>query len=176
VAASYVIGFASAFIAFGVTDANAPAALPVVAEYIESHEQTAVAAEKVKATTLRVEETGLVLVTEDLERLLSARKSSPLAANALTAANEPGFAERLVEAELSRDGKFAYFCEVLNESDTTCDAYVYDVEMDTIYPVKVNDTVYRPETETHRSSWSSSGNLIVDQFHSVSTSRPWILQ
>lgn len=173
VAASYVIGFASAFIAFGVTQSHT--VVPIVTHYAPQS-QRAIETEPVKETTLRMEEAGLVLVSEDLERLLSARKSSPLVASAITAANEPGFAESLVEAELSRDGKFAYFCEVLNEEDATCDAYVYDVALDSLYPVQVRGEVYQPQITSHRSSWTPAGYLTVDQFRSVSTDKPWLLQ
>ena len=171
VVASYVIGFTSAYIAFGAT--QTPLATPIITE---TPPAVATKAE-VKHATLRVEEAGLVVVTEDRERLLSARKSSALAANALGAVtNQPGFAERLVEAELSRDGSFVYFCEVLDYSSDTCDAYVYDVALDTVYPVQLGAEVYRPSADLHRSIWTEAGYLVVDQYRSISTEKPWLLQ
>lgn len=172
VAASYVIGFTSAYIAFGVaaTDYQHKITLPPT----QPQTETTVAEEE--RTVLRLEETGLVAVTEDLERLLSAHRSSPLAANVVGATPEPGMAHSLVEAELSRDGAYVYFCEALTADAQTCDPYVYDVAADTLHPVRVNGTDYYPQIDEHRSSWTPSGYLTVNQFRSISPGMPWLLK
>jgi len=173
VVASYVIGFASAYIAFGVSQSQQIVYMPVVSEQHQVAKKSVIAS---PTASLRVEDDGLVLATQDKERLLTARKSSPLVASLIQAGPTPGFAEKLTEAELSRDSEYVYFCEQLTPEAESCDAYVYSVNDDVLYPVQINGEVYTPNNASHVSAWSPAGYLTIGEYQSASTETPWILQ
>lgn len=173
IAASYVIGFVSAYIGFGLEQTpQAPVVQPVQVA-------TEVFVEPVNpVTSLAVEPEGLVLVTANGNRLLSARRSENLAANVID--SEPGFAVKLSEAELSRDGMFVYFCEELTADAVTCSPFVYSVAEDVLHPVSVSGADYRPDAGTHASAWTEDGYLTVEDkangaLVSVTTQMPWKL-
>lgn len=178
VAASYVIGFTSAFIAFGLNQAN-NANYDLVVNPVENQESVTVAPTPVRSyqASVRIESDGLVVVTENGERLLSARKNSPaLAASVIASVPQPGFAEKIIEAELSRDSEYVYFCEQLVATDENCSSYVYNIDEDVIYPVIVDGEPYVPTISSHSSAWSPSGYLNIGGYMSASIETPWILQ
>ena len=174
VAASYIIGFTSAFIAFGVS--NIPQTPELLVNSVSSQAQVVTAsAKKSEATSLRFEDAGLVVVTEDLERLLSARRSSSLMANVISSGAQSGFAVSIVEAEISRDGQFVYYCEQQSTDSDSCVAYVYSVVDDIIHPVQVDGSHYNPKSEGHMSTWTPAGYLNLEAYRSVSANTPWVL-
>lgn len=178
VLASYVIGFTSAFIAFGINHVkqteiividDTPPSVAAVAPMQPRMGQS-------YSASIRVEPAGLVVVSESGKRLLSARKDSLYLANAISSEPQPGLAVRVVEAELSRDSRFVYFCEQLAVDAQSCGAYVYSVADDVLRPLKVRGSGYAPSIVTHTSAWSQDGNLMVDGFISGSPETPWELQ
>ena len=175
VVASYVIGFTSAFIAYGIA-ATPSTPLPTAAE----HTAPAVAMQPRQgesySASVQIRPEGLVVVTNEGERMLSARRSSPFLANVISSKPEPGISEQIVEAELSRDSKFVYFCEQLTKSAQDCNAYVYSVDQDILHPLQVRGEQYSPQIVTHTSAWSAESNLMVDGFNSVSPETPWLLE
>jgi len=176
---SYVIGFTSAFIAFGINHV-------VQTDFVVIEDLTQTAAVQQPAmqprmgqsysASIRIEPAGLVVVSEAGKRLLSARKDSPYLASVISSEAQPGLAVKIVEAELSRDSRFVYFCEQLQAEAQSCVAYVYNIASDVLHPLKVRGAVYEPQIVTHTSAWSQDGNLMVDGFISSSPLTPWELQ
>lgn len=170
VLASYVIGFTTAYIAFGVGQPYAKA--PSVS-YVNNVAQYEI--REAPEASIFIDELGLGVITEDRVRLLSARRDA-MAANVISATPQPGVAVALTEAELSRDGKFVYFCEQLTEESDQCDPYVYSLEADVLYPVEVYGERYYPNNATHVSAWSPAGYLTVDDYISATIAEPWKLR
>lgn len=171
---TYIIGFVSAYIAFGVEqleqyiEVPAPVAQTISAPVTERVEVTA------KPSSLVIDHRGLVLVTDEEEILLATRKSYAQTANVIAGTREA--THKLIEAELSRDGMYAYFCEQVDESDEVCSAYVYSVKKDIMYPLQIDREIYTPNIDEHFSAWSAGGYLMVDGYSSVSSNTPWLLQ
>ncbi len=176
---SYVIGFTSAFIAFGINHVTQTDMIVVDTSSVTgSSEVVSMQPRKGESysASIRIEPAGLVVVSEAGKRLLSARKNSPYVASAISADPQPGFAVKIIEAELSRDSRFVYFCEQLEDEAQSCVAYVYSIADDVLHPLKVRGSEYGPQILTHTSAWSQDGNLMVDGFLSTSPETPWELQ
>ena len=174
IVSSYIIGFTSAFIAFGLTNTSNNNLKLTTSDFKVAHEVANVVESEKKTASLHIEADGLVVVTPEGERLLSARKTPELAASVI--ASKPGYAVKLTEAELSRDSKYVYFCEQLSSDTETCDPYVYSLSEDVLHPVKVGGEDYKPVNETHHSAWSPAGFLTLDGHISTSIAEPWVLQ
>ncbi len=174
VVAAYIIGFTTAFIAFGVNQIGGGESTNVIS-YNSVNTAEKVTTRPDSVASIRVEKDGLVVVAEGLQRLLSARKSA-FSASVISSSPAPGFAERLVEAELSRNNKFVYFCEQLDMESETCDPYVYSLENDTVYSVTLNGEKYFPAIGGHSSAWSPVGYLSINEYTSASPDTPWILK
>lgn len=127
--------------------------------------------------TILVEEDGLVVATEEGERLLSVYSGSPLAASVVS--TDLGLsvpADHLIEAELSRDSTYVYFCEQQRKEIDICNPFVYSVLDGVTYPVTLNGSKYEPAASRHFSAWSAQGILSVNGYESVSGETPWQLQ
>lgn len=177
VISSYIIGFTTAFIGFGVT-AIQTADVPLTS-YIpqESNvEATAVTPiQKNVITSISFGTDGLYAVTPAGNILLSVNKKVQ-EASVIGATRNSGYYFEIVDAEASRDGKFAYFCEQLMESDTTCDPYVYDLQGDLLHKVKENGSPVNSTVKDHASSWDENGLLSLNGSNSTDAAKPWELQ
>ena len=170
---SYVIGFTTAFIAFGINQLY-------MSQQILNEEPEFVAMEKQEVepeeTILSVAVTseGLSAVTSLKSVLLTANKSS-LGSAVIGSTNTPGFYAEIIEAEVSRDGRFVYFCEQLGKLDTYCDPYVFSLSDEMLHKVTLNDEVFAPDSETHSSFWSDENQLSVNGAFSSDIEKPWKL-
>lgn len=166
---AYIIGFTTAFIAYAL-----PAKHQVTPQVfsIQTNEQDDVS---VPQTAIYLDETGLYVSSPQTTQLLSVNQASPLMANAVFGAPTSGVHYRLIDAELSRDRDFVYFCEQLTETAQTCDPYVFSIQDGILHEVTVNDVVYPSSVANHTSSWSSDGKLQLDGYISASSETPWEL-
>lgn len=175
--ATYTIGFVSAYIAFGVgldqnslavdTTALSPSSLDQAIKHAGIHEA---------AATIVADKEGLSLSTRDGDKLLSVSKQILKEEGMDVSKPTPGIFEVIIDAELSRDSRFAYFCEQLQEGDQTCNPYVYSVEQDVLFPLKLNGDAFRPDIVTYKATWTEDGLLNVNGHISVSSETPWVLK
>ena len=172
VIAAYVIGFITAFIAFGVgnvsqTDIDSTGVVKnATAQQIQSER---------KKTSVGIGEDGLFVITAQGERMLSANMQS-LGANIIASANgEPGFYFSIIDAEASPNGTYVYFCEQLTEKSEVCDPYIYSLQSDTIYPVKVDGDRYEASIADHNSAWMDESTLVLNGATSLDQMKPWVL-
>lgn len=169
---SYVIGFTTAFIAFGVNkiDSNSKEGM-----YVEqaTHKGELNAVEKTVITDVNQNDEGLFAVTSWYERLLAANRQS---ANVIAGAVAPGFYYNVVGAQASKNGQYIYYCEQLSKEAATCDPYVYELESDVLYPVKKNGVLVRPDVSKHVSSWTNEDRLLLNGSISLDASSPWNLR
>jgi hypothetical protein len=172
IVSAYVIGFITAFIAFGISKTATQNE-----EYVSFDLKTSQAEESAQvhdAISVNVGSDGLYLVTGERERLLSANRNA-LSASVQLAAAEPGFFYQIVDAEASRDGSYVYYCEQLTEEAANCDPYVYVIADDTLYRVKSDGQLLYPISSSHESMWSGESTLIVNGFVALDAERPWEL-
>lgn len=171
VLAAYVIGFVTAFIAFGLTGDT----------LYEVPDQTlTVSAAQNKDTVqpktgVAVGEDGLFVIVDNGERMISASRTT-LGASLIGTGEIPGFYTSIIDAEASRNGRFVYFCEQLLDENTTCDPYVYSLDEDALHPIKLDGQNYKSPIDGHTSAWSEESTLTLNGAISVDPSKPWLLE
>lgn len=171
--AAYIIGFTTAFIAFGVNQPKNPIEpLQVTARNQQVDTKESLASNVI--TSVGYSNEGLFAVTAGYERLLSA-KASTLGASAIASGGTSGYYFKIIDAEASRDGRFVYFCEQLTQDSKTCDPYVYAIEDDSLHPVKADDVKYQSPVATHESAWSDANELVLNGMISSEKDSPWLL-
>lgn len=171
---AYVIGFTTAFIAFGLS--KMPTQIAVVPQkeqivQLEKKDQPYAVAD----LTMGMDDEGLFVVTDGAKRYLSINKSS-LSANAIASTPVAGIYESIVDAKVSPDGKFAYYCEQLDASLETCDPYIYSFSDDVLYPVTVDGGKYVPTVADHIMTWFGESTVVFDGLSSVDPLMPWKLE
>lgn len=169
---AYVIGFTSAFIAFGVNKINSEAKLIHIDETQAMNSDSAEVHHS--GLSVGVGEEGLFVITKEKERILSANKNL-LEASVISSEPTPGFFYNIIEAEASRDGNFVYFCEQLMEEDPYCDPYVYSIVDDTLYRVSFEGEYIQPLILAHDSTWADESTLILNSAISENPEEPWKL-
>ena len=152
---SYIIGFVTAYVAFGLTQLEEKFVyMPVdnTASLISALGKKESTSPGVAALT----KDGLVLVKNDEARVISAQMA------ASEGILPDGYHTSLADYSLSPDGSHVYFCEVPAADVDVCRPYLYSVAEDTVYPVKIDGQRVAFEAENHRISWSEDGELIFD--------------
>lgn len=170
--AAYVIGFTTAFIAFGLAKMHAESQVI----FLSTETSHTAYAEEVNTmlASVAVSDEGLYLITEDGERLIAANRSV-LGEDANLSAVEPGYYYEIVDAEASRDGRFVYYCEQLTQEAANCDPYVYALESDSLYRVKLDGQTLYPIIENHESMWAGNSTLMINGAVSNDENKPWEL-
>ena len=168
--ASYVIGFTTAFIAFGINQPDSRMQVQIQGGQNNSAQQVS----DNDITSVGYGNDGLFVITSGYERLLSA-KASTLGASAISSKGTSGYYYKIVDAEASRDGRFVYFCEQLTQDAETCDPYVYAVEDDSLHMVKADGSAYKSPVATHESAWSDDNDLVLNSMSSAVKDTPWLL-
>lgn len=165
--ASYVIGFITAYIAFGVIQLEDS----VEFVYVPVHSTAAViesqVAPVVAETTLEETDLGLLLFKDGTETYLSARVSEDGTAD--------GHYVALAEYSLSLDESYVYFCEVGDVESESCVPFVYSIEEDLVYPVTIDGDRVAFKAEGHAAIWTKEGQLLVDSYLSKDPVQPWSL-
>lgn len=174
--AAYVIGFTTAFIAFGINRLSDPANMQIETTQSTSlyTEEKGADANAEEITNIGFNKDGLFAITSGYERLLSADKSV-LGANISNSVQDtPGFYYSIVDAEASRNGKFVYFCEQISADADNCDPYVYSLQDDSVHPIKLDGEAYKALIAEHESAWSESNHLVLNKMTSVDNITPWV--
>jgi len=174
VVTSYVIGFTTAFLAFGMNQlymAKDVLATSTVHNVIKT-KVADTGPEKILSVTTDSE--GLSAVTSKGTIILSAKKST-LESSVIGSVDVPGYHTAIIDAEVSRDGNFVYFCEQLSEENETCGAYVYALASKILHRVSIDAITYAPAIKDHTSSWSDTNLLNVDAGISADAIKPWLL-
>jgi hypothetical protein len=180
-ALSYVIGFVTAFILY--TDLNITAGS--TAMFNGSQNGAAVVTATPQATApAKAEEDNSLNVSYQKGVLFASLKgndtilsfnpeTSGLLADISTL--EQGYHYSKPSFRVSSDEKFVYFCESHTLEDTTCAAFVYDVNADRIYPVTDSGVqVVLTQDVADSVIWTALG-LKVEMSFSANPSAPWIL-
>lgn len=148
---AYVIGFVTAYVAFGLTQLEERFVyMPVdnTASVINALEKKS-DAPGIAAMTKE----GLVLVKNNEARIISATQAS---ADGIL---PEGYHTRIADYSLSPDGKHVYFCEVPGDALDICRPYTYSVAEDVVYPVKIDGQRVAFDPETQSAQWGTDGSI-----------------
>jgi type II secretory pathway pseudopilin PulG len=156
---SYVIGFMTAFIGFGVVQSDDSATLAQIpaqntASVIQAHQEAQVTESNI---FLDVDTEGLFLTIDDERTLLSATVSEDSSGYF-----EDGAHVAISNYALSNDKTQVYFCELPSAGSGSCRPYIYSLTEEVVYPVLVNGERVAFDAAAHEVSWSPEGELIVD--------------
>ncbi len=169
--AAYVIGFITAFIAFGQDKPQTHESIVLITE----EKAFAAPVQESTQTMVGFDEDGLYAITPAGERIISANRNV-LSASALESTGLAGYFYNIIDAEPSRDGAYIYFCEQLTAESENCDAYVYALATDTLYRVTLDAQAYSPTIAGHNSMWGTQNDLTLSGAISINTQMPWILE
>jgi hypothetical protein len=154
--ASYIIGFITAYIAFGVIQ------LEDSLEFVQVPTQnmaSVIASQQVKSSTetyVAVDSVGLIIIKDNERTLLSATGD----------ANQSDFFDEgehvaISDYSLAPDKMHVYFCELPSQDADSCRPYIYSLVDSTVYPVLVKGERVAFEAKDHKASWSAESELIV---------------
>ena len=172
---SYVIGFVTAFIGFGLNQMYLSEQLQNIPTQEISFNQTAQKQNSETIISANLATDGLSAITSERKIYLSANKNA-LSSAVIGSSNVPGFHYKIIGAEVSRNGKFVYFCEQLNSDSVMCDPYVYSLSDGMLHTVKLDGVKFQPIIANHDSSWTIDNFLRIQGSQSVSAESPWLLQ
>tara|TARA_B100000745_G_scaffold261530_2_gene185404 strand:+ start:1182 stop:1679 length:498 start_codon:yes stop_codon:yes gene_type:complete len=151
---SYIIGFITAYVAFGITQLEKRMVyLPVdntasvIAALEQKNESPGVVAET---------KDGLVHIKNDEVRLLSAKMAAE------DAILPDGYYTSLADYSLSPTGSHVYFCEIPADDVNVCRPYLYSVANDTVYPIKIQGERVAFDAEEQNISWADDGSVVFE--------------
>lgn len=157
VLSAYIIGFTTAFIAFGVTQIEeavnfvyvpVPSQTAAVIDALPADDQPAALSNQPVYLT----EAGLVYNDNGSETLISAFGES---------GDIDGVHQSIFEFSLSPDGQFLYFCEVPAAAVEACKPFVYDTNEGAVYPVtEGGERIALPLTATEL-TWDKTGLVAI---------------
>ena len=171
---AYIIGFNTAFIAFGLSTEYA---LEKSVVYIPT--PSAAATETIDNVETPTQSTDVVQILEESEGLYALVGNQKKALTArVEAVSEPrdGAYVSVPLYSVSPDGAYIHFCEQQITSDPTCKHFIYNVDRHVLHRVKVAGTQYISSLTSVNGAWSPEGNLTVDSFSSTNITEPWVLQ
>ena len=177
---AYVIGFTTAFIAFGQNQHyhKTKYYLPVTTathETLETSSQTGQLDTTLHQPSTNVieshefvTEVGLYYRSQGDERIVSVNRSyldnAPM---------QNGYHVAVHGVSLSPNEQFMYFCEQVTEAVDECEPFVYAAETDMIYLVNLPDGTSSISLSAHDAYWQTDNTLVVADFTSTDPTQPW---
>lgn len=148
---SYVIGFITAFIMFGLADlgkGREEVHLNQVPENMLSEEDVVIEAPRLEET-----EEGLFLMANGEQQIISA----------LTDAEEadPGFHLAISASSISPDNNYVLYCAQVNSAAEECQYFIYSSTEHMTYPIKFKDgtPLVVPNDEAEGLSWTDASKV-----------------
>lgn len=173
---SYVIGFTTAFIAFGLTNMHYKG--DMYKNYGDGnmqHKNVDYKKEHKNISAIGTDEDGLFVTVGGYNRIISGKKAS-LEASVIKSMTGPGYAYEHHKAVVSNDGWFAFYCEQAKEEVKECLPFVYSLFDDTVHTVTLDGTQRTLDTETFTVAWSDENYLLINDFISKNTEKPWYFE
>jgi len=161
---AYLIGFTTAYIAFGINESKVHSV--VKSNYESRHSVVNQAAAFGAAKTFANEE-GLFIRNGEEERIISATSDGEEL--------EFGFHKEIVTTSMSMDQSMVHYCATMDDSEE-CYNFVYVVSEDVVYPVRdSNGVVVTSMDEAQTSAWLPGNLLSINGEVSLSTTNPWLM-
>ena len=154
--ASYIIGFITAYIAFGVVQLEdhvdfAQVSNQHMASVIASREQSSVS-----NAFIATDKEGLILIHNGERTLLSAVETA-----STDSLLQDGVHVAISDYSLSPDQSHVYFCEIPFAESDSCRPYLYSIDDGVVYPVEIQGERVAFATVGQEVTWSEDGALIV---------------
>lgn len=161
---AYIIGFQTAYIAFGLTDDRRSVAPGDFSPAASIEKTTNTSKESLSVSELS---DGLYATLGNQERLLSAQVIG-------TTKSRPGFHNAVISSSVSPNKKFIHYCVQETESSKTCSHYIYELAADTTYRVETEGGSNVDTDFTSASAiWDNAGLFLVGNFISYNSEKPW---
>ena len=146
---AYVIGFITAYIAFGVMQLESS----VKFAQVPAQNTALVIASQNTDMSVELTESGLFLLQGNERTLISAASDSGLA---------EGTHVDISNYSLSDDESQVYFCELPTLDSESCRPYIYSINDAVVYPVTVGNERVAYDALNHKVSWNEARELVVD--------------
>lgn len=174
VALSYVIGFTTAYIAFGITPDITHKAYRT-GEVVKANSvrttapsNTAEPSDTPSSTRIVFKDDGMFVQTPEGEKVVSAK----LRPNVLEG---PGFHVAIPQYAVSPDGEYVYYCEQQTPETDECHNYLYVVDEHTVRPLSLNGSRLTSSVIQSEFSWQPDGTARYNGYTSRSPQQPWEL-
>ncbi len=150
---AYFIGFVTAYIAFGVTQ------LEDKIKYVSAPaiQNAAVIQAQTTNALLTIDSHGLSVVVNGEVRLLSA-----LVDGKTELEMREGEHAAIATYALSPKKDIVYFCEVPYVGSEACLPFIYLIDTETVYPVRIDSERVAFSSENPKDVWDQNGRLTVD--------------
>lgn len=166
---SYMIGFITAFIAFGIDNAGSGTTKEYDSVAEDRMNYVPVASAESNAIGIVSRNDGLFALNGEAEKIIAAKFEGE-------GDIPPGYYTELVTAAVSADGHYVHYCVQVNPEDSDCLNFLYDVEADTVYRVRVGETQLASALgEARPAVWNDNGQMTIDGAVSIDASEPWNL-
>ena len=161
---SYLIGFTTAGILFGLTDNREPLVdYNFASAYIN------------KGVTNSDERVRVINNSEGLFLIKGNNKESLLSA-AISNSRESNYSHySVITASASANEKFIHYCSQNSSRDDFCNHFIYSVIDNKYFPVISNGNQVTSSIENINTYWEEEGFLYLDGLRSVSTDTPWLV-
>jgi len=177
---AYIVGFVTAFIAFGISESNK--ALPLTNYKTDNHISANQVAEAADADVVEVTHSDNKVSYEDGMLQVHNVYDNPIVLSVDVSlmpelAEDPQFSDQGVHQSLtqygvSQDGNYVYFCEQMVQPDT-CRSFVYDITEDLITPLTFSgDGAEIAVADAATARWSN-GVLQIAEYTSEYQSGMW---
>lgn len=153
---SYVIGFVTAYIAFGVVQLENSMEFAQMPPQNMASVITARQPVEKAETFIAVDTEGLIIIKNNKRTLLSATGDTSTS-DFFT----DGQHVTITDYSLSPDKAHVYFCELPAQDSDSCRPYIYSVADDIVYPFLINGERVAFEAKDQEVSWSENNELIV---------------
>jgi hypothetical protein len=171
---SYVIGFTTAFIAFGLTTMHySDKQMSKRAPHMQSAKKVDYKEVHNNISAIGTDESGLYVTIGGYNRIISGNKNA-LEASVIASITGPGYAVKHHMPQVTEDGWFAFYCEQAEEGATDCAPFVYSLFDDTIHKVTLDGVHESLTIDDVNVSWAENNQLIINSFTSSDPKMPWI--
>lgn len=155
---SYVIGFITAFIMFGLVNDGKDikeVSLNRLPEDMISDDEV----------TLEYLEDGLFLTTKGEQQIISAQTDAEMA--------EPGFHVKIITSSMSPNDKYVLYCAQMDTAAEACHYFVYSIDEHKTYMVKHRDdrALLADNDQVQELSWTDNSELKMLDFTANAESR-----
>lgn len=166
---SYIIGFTTAYIAFGIAPdithqaaytpghANEP---EFSTDKNDAHDDSPI--------DIFITEDGMFADVAGSERVISGKLRDGVTTG-------PGFHVSIPRYEPSPEGEYVYYCEQQSSSENVCHEYLYLVQEHLIKPLKAQGEALTSSVSDSGFRWMREGVLASPQFISETPDTPWKL-
>ena len=161
---AYIIGFITAFIAYGLTGTNVPT--PTVVNTTPNNTSQPLSATQGAATVnavtpqvdLYADEAGLHVSARSNDDVLLSAAIDVSKDNEYVGIDGAHFS--IPFASVSPDRSHVYFCEQPTPESTTCKPFIYNINEEIVYPVMDEASRISFEIASHDVTWSNDGRLV----------------